>query len=146
MQFQKLFSLILRDTVRTVGALTLIYWLVSLFTAEFSFSEDSLWQIVLLGLSLASFKLAFLKSPSLSEKSQQLSYYLYSSLGGLSLLAVLFYFTPGGRTASWHLIVAILVPVFAVKAIANSMMFFDAKKDATEVNEQIKSRSQGKSA
>ncbi|MDD2534317.1 MAG: hypothetical protein PHC86_06425 [Eubacteriales bacterium] len=130
---------IFRDTVKACGLLTLVFVVILFFNPQLSVSRNTLFQICLLGFSLASFKLAFLDFEGHDASNQLKSYIVFSTTGGLSLLALLFFLTPGGFVNRWDLIISIMIPVFAVKQIANSMMYFSTRKDAIEVNQKLDS-------
>ena len=139
----------LRDLTFITGALTLITAIWLLLVPTLNISAATIWRILLGAASLAGLKQAFFKSEILSElsaKAQLAHYAVTSTLGGLSLTLLLCYFTPGGASlGSWVIGLSIILPLFLTKAIATSMMYWDAKSDAQAINEKLKSKIDEKS-
>lgn len=149
MKIKTFFSNFLRDLTFTSGALTLVVAIWLLLDPALAINAAAIWRILLLAASLAGFKQAFFKSDPLSELSAQAQlahYVIFSTVGGLALTFLLCYFTPGGASlGSWGVGLSIILPLLMAKAIATSMMYWDAKSDAQAINEKLKTKMDGNS-
>ena len=144
MKIKSFASTFLRDLTLSSGALTLFTAVWLLLDPALAINAAAIWRILLLAASLAGFKQAFFKSDllhALSAQGQLAHYVVFSTVGGLSLTFLLSYFTPGGASlGSWGVGLSIILPLFMAKAIATSMMYWDAKSDAQAINEKLKSK------